>query len=181
LLGLLALDLVVVLVTLKGRLVFKGIFGLLKFLLFDLLLLKARCAEVLLLHLLSELDFRVFGQDLLSGHVELLEEKISLRSGNHVFLLALDELAGLQLEEGLVLGLSLLDVVIKGLLLDAGSDHLLLLVGELLVGDVGRHAVCGFVELLGVLEGCSSVEVDVEGALHVGELALHRRVPVVLD
>lgn len=67
------------------------------------------------------------------------------------------------------------------LLLDAGPDHFLLLVAQLLVGHVAGNAARLLFQIFGVLEGRRTVEVDVESPLHVGQLALHAGVPVVLD
>lgn len=136
---------------------------------------------------------RVLVKDLLTGHSKALEEEIRLNCSDHVFFFLGDEVTGLHLEVLLVLTLALFDVVAQGLLLDAGTDHFLLILSELLVRDGWLRLLAVvvlisaivtvevFLEVLGVAERRCPVEVGLEGALHIGQLALHGRVPVVLD
>jgi len=86
------------------------------------------------------------------------------------------------------LALALLDVVAERLLLDAGANHLLLVLSELLVGHrrllrlpTRTLAIEIFLEVLCVSQRCSFIKVGLQSSLHDWQLALHARVPVVLD
>ena len=85
------------------------------------------------LRLIIHIVYWILRKDLLPGHVQALEKKASLDGGHHIILLLRDQIAGLHLEVLLVLPLGLLDVVAEGLLFDAGADHLLFILSELLV------------------------------------------------
>ena len=120
-----------------------------------------------------------------------------MNSCNHVILLLRDQVTSLDLEVLFVLTLGLFDVVAEGLLLDAGSDHFLLVLSQLFVGDrrLGRLrctilvvrfiiATClrvVLLEVLGIPERSCSVQIGLQGSLHVRQLSLHTRVPVILD
>lgn len=86
-------------------------------------------------------DVGVLGEDLLAGHAQALEQKVGLDRGNHVFFFLRDQVAGLQLEIFLVNSLGLFDVVAEGLLLDAGAVHFLLVLGKVVVGDLGLGVI----------------------------------------
>ena len=135
----------------------------------------------------------VLREDVFTGHVQALEQQVGLHSRYHIILLLGDEVACLHFEVLLVLALGFFDVVAEGLLFDARSDHALLVVWQLLVG-LGRaglavlaiataasFCVVSFLEVLSVPQRCRTIEVGLESALHVWELALHAGVPVVLD
>ena len=133
------------------------------------------------LSLVADVEW-VLGEDVLTGHVEALEQQVGLHSCNHVILLLGDEVASFDLEVLLVLALGLFDVVAEGLLLDACPYHALLIVWQLLVGlgrsglAIGTGAafyVVSFLEVLSVAQGSRTIEVGLECALHVWELALH--------
>ena len=118
-----------------------------------------------------------------------MEEKVGLDGGDHVVLFLGDQVSCLHFEILLVLALGLFDVVSEGLLLDAGADHFLLVVSELIVGHGwllrrGRLSslnlrVSGIVgvkvllEVLGISERGGSVEVSLQGTLHIRKFALH--------
>ena len=148
----------------------------------------------------------ILGDQLLSCHVQACEQQVGLDSGHHVILLLGDQVTCLHFEILFVLAFGLLDVVAERLLLDAGSDHLFLVLRELLV----RHgwldcasltrsliavrflfieaSVLGsssvrivFLEVLSIPKWGGPVQVRLQGSLHIWQLALHARVPVVLD
>ena len=87
------------------------------------------------------------------------------------------------------MALGLLDVVSEGLLLDAGSDHLLFVVSELFIGYGWLNLTIFsldclkviLLEVLGISKWGSLVEVGLQSTLHIWQLALHGGVPVVLD
>ncbi len=128
---------------------------------------------------------RVLFEDLLTSHSEALEEKVGLHCSDHVFFFFGDQIASFHLEVLFVLALALLYVVAERLLLDAGADHLLLILCKLLIRhrrlglgaiviNIAVVTIVVFLEVLSVSERGSSIEIGMKGALHVGEFALHR-------
>lgn len=79
----------------------------------------------------------------------------------------------------LILAFRFTNIVLKGLLLDLHFDVLLLLGGQILVGDVTRLAL--FLEIARIFERSCSFEVGFECTIHVWEFALHTGVPMVLN
>ena len=140
---------------------------------------------IVLIHRLLLLIDRewVLRDKLFASHAEAREKKVCLDGGDHVIFLFRDQITCLHLEILLVLALSLLNVVAEGLLLDAGANHFLLVLSELLIGhwwvSVVFHVVTvslflivmlgsvAFLEVLGVSEGGSAVKVSLQGSLHV--------------
>ncbi len=127
---------------------------------------------------------RVLFEDLLTSHSKALEEKVGLHCSDHVFFFFGDQIASFHLEVLFVLALALLYVVAERLLLDAGADHFLLIFSELLIRhrrlwlrvivvNIAVVAIVVFLEILSVSERSGSIEVGLEGTLHIGKFALH--------
>ena len=72
-------------------------------------------------------------KDLLASHVQALEEQVCLDRSDHVVFLFGDQVARLHLKVLFVLALGLLDVVSQRLLLDAGANHFLFVLSQLLI------------------------------------------------
>ena len=79
----------------------------------------------------------------------------------------------------LVLALGFADVVLKGLLFNLHLDVFLLLSWQVIVHDIRCFAL--FLQIARILEWGGSFEVGFECTVHVGQLALHAGVPVVLN
>ena len=131
----------------------------------------------------------VLDENFLTGHVQALQKEVCLHGGDHILLFLRDEVSGFHFKILLVLTFALLCIVAERLLLDAGTDHFLLILSELLIGHswLGRVAAVALLrwavgvlsstvvllEVLGVAERRCPVKVGLEGSLHVWKLALH--------
>ena len=77
----------------------------------------------------------VLCKDLFTSGAQALEEKAGLHSSDHIVFFLRNKITSLHLKVLFVLAFALLDVVAQALLLNAGPDHLLLVLSELLIRD----------------------------------------------